>query len=71
MVVRVEKTAQGFVIPITPEMAKSLELAEGSEVELQPVKTASGVRYATAEESIKAFERTLPQHENTYRALAK
>ena len=71
MIVRVEKAANGYVVPLTPEMARSLQIEEGSEVELQPITTTTGVRYASLQDSLAAFERTLPQHENAYRALAK
>ncbi len=71
MIARVEKTAEGYVVPLTAEMARVLQVEEGCEVELQPITTTHGIRYASMEESLAAYERTLPQHENTYRALAK
>ncbi len=71
MVARVHRTPEGYVIPITAEMAMQLQIAEGCEVELMPVTTTEGIRYASMEEALASFERTLPQHENAYRALAK
>ncbi len=71
MIGRVEKTAGGYVVPLTAEMAQQLQVAEGCEVEVLPITTTAGVRYASMEDSLAAFERTLPQHENSYRALAK
>ncbi len=71
MVARVEKTGDGYVVALTPEMVRVLNLEEGSEVEVQPVQGGSALRYATRDEALQAFERTLPLHENTYRELAK
>ena len=71
MVIKVERTEAGLVIPITSEMAKALEVTEGTEVEVLPVATDGAQRHATIEETLAAFERTLPHHENAYRALAK
>ena len=71
MVARVEKTANGYVIAVTPEMVRLWDLREGSEIELKPVGGSSEARFATVDEALAAFERTLPFHEQTYRDLAK
>lgn len=68
MVARVQKTAQGYSVPLTAELMEQWHLSENSPVELLPV---DDTRYASMEEALAAFERTLPQHENSYRALAK
>jgi len=52
-----------------------MHLSEGAQVELLPI-SGPGIlppehRYATRERALKAFEDTLPLHENTYRELAK
>ena len=76
MVARLEKTQHGFAIPLTAEMVETLQLAEGSAVEVSPVSApAEGprpqVRYASVEEVMQAYRDTLPQHEAAYRELAK
>jgi hypothetical protein len=71
MLAKVQRTEQGLVIPVTAEMAQSLALAEGAEVDILPVTAAHGNRHATVQEALTAFDRTLPQHENAYRELAK
>ena len=52
-------------------MARQLQVEEGSEVELLPIPITENMRYASREAALAAFERTSPQHEETYRALAK
>jgi hypothetical protein len=51
----------------------NIGLVDGSELEIGPVDKpkASATRYATVEETLGAFEDTLPQHEAAYRELAK
>ncbi len=71
MVARVQKTAEGFIVPLTAEMVEVLRIEAGSTVELRPVDQEEGIRYCTLNEALEAFERTLPHHEQTYRALAK
>ncbi len=76
MVARLEKTQNGFAIPLTAEMVEALQLAEGSAVEVSPVvapaeEPRSQVRYASVEEVLQAFHETLPEHEAAYRELAK
>jgi antitoxin component of MazEF toxin-antitoxin module len=76
MVARVQKTSESYAIVLTEDALRELNLMEGSAVEIRPVvaeqETARPeVRYASSEEVLAAFERTLPQHEETYRELAK
>lgn len=71
MVARVQKTQTGYVVPLTAEMVATLQLSDGSEVELQAVASATNTRYATVEEVLDAYRLTLPEHANTYRELAK
>ena len=76
MVARVQKISEGYAIVLPEEMLKELNLVEGSAVELRPVQSEDAdarpvIRYASTEEAIEAFERTLPRHKWTYRELAK
>jgi len=76
MVARVQKISEGYAIVLTEDALRELNLMEGSAVEIRPVvaeqeKSRPEIRYASAEEAMAAFERTLPQHEETYRELAK
>jgi antitoxin component of MazEF toxin-antitoxin module len=69
MVVRVRKVGNEFTAVIPPQIADELGLVDGSELEIGPA--TGGNRYATANEAVRAFEETLPQHEAAYRELAK
>lgn len=74
MVARLEKTEKGYAILLTEEMVRELDLREGAEVEVLPVAEPTErpqIRYASKEEVLAAFERTLPRHEEAYRELAK
>jgi hypothetical protein len=76
MVARLEKTQNGFTIPLTTEMVEALQLAEGSVVEVLPVTVPAEeprpqIQYASVEEVMQAYRDTLPQHEAAYRELAK
>lgn len=73
MVARLEKTENGYAIPLTEEMVEALHLREGAAVEILPVATEGRpeIRFASTEEVLRAFEETLPQHEAAYRELAK
>lgn len=76
MVARVQRTSEGYAIVLTEDALRELNLVEGSAVEIRPVETGEEtarpeIRYASMEEALAAFERTLPLHENTYRELAK
>jgi hypothetical protein len=76
MVARLGKTQGGYTISLTAGMVEELQLTEGSAVEVLRApavveESRPPIRYASAEEVIAAFERTLPNHENTYRELVK
>ena len=76
MVALLEKTENGYAIPLTMEMVEAMQLREGSPVEVSPVGNTAdaphtAIRYATVQEALRAFEETLPQHEAAYRELAK
>ncbi|MBB5063576.1 hypothetical protein [Granulicella mallensis] len=73
MVVHVQQIGDKFAAFIPPELVDELGLVDGSELEIGPVDKpkASATRYATVEETLGAFEDTLPQHEAAYRELAK
>lgn len=76
MVARLQRTQNGFAIPLTAEMAEALQLTEGSAVEVLPVSAPveeprQQVRYANVERVMQAYRDTLPQHEAAYRELAK
>jgi hypothetical protein len=42
MVARLEKTQDGYAIPLTAEMVEALHLAEGAEVEVRAVAGGCG-----------------------------
>jgi antitoxin component of MazEF toxin-antitoxin module len=73
MVVHVQKIGEDFAAIIPPQVVDELGLVDGSALEISPVRDAAqpAVRYVTAEEALRAFEDTLPQHEAAYRELAK
>lgn len=76
MVARLEKTQDGYAIPLTAEMVEALHLAEGAEVEVRPVQEAAGeqsprIRYASVEETMKVHREMEPRHAAAYRELAK
>jgi hypothetical protein len=72
MVARVQKISEGYAIVLTEDALRELNLMEGSAVEIRSLETANPeIRYASTEKALAAFERTLPQHEETYRELAK
>jgi hypothetical protein len=76
MVARLERVQNGFAVMLTTEMVEALHLTEGAEVEVLPISAPANdsrgqVRYATTEETLRAFHDTLPQHEAAYRELAK
>lgn len=76
MVARVQKISEGYAVVLTEDSLREWNLMEGSVVEIRPVaaeqdKPRPEIRYASTEEVLAAFEHTLPQHEETYRELAK
>ena len=76
MVARLEKTQQGFAIPLTAEMVEALRLTEGSPVEVSPVAEPAEeprpqIRYLSVEETMKIHREMEPLHAAAYRELAK
>jgi hypothetical protein len=72
MVMRVQVVDGEFRVVLPPEAVESMKLSDGSSVQVLPAaneKAAS--RYASLEEGIKAYFDTLPDHEQSYRELAK
>jgi hypothetical protein len=64
--------ADGAPVQILPAPEAPVSEAQVSEAKVSEAKTTQPViRYATNEEVLKAFRDTLPQHEQTYRDLAK
>ena len=70
MVAKVQRTEHGLAILLSPEMVDALTLQEGAEVEITRTKI-TGVDYASDEEALRSFRKTLPQFESVYRALAE
>jgi antitoxin component of MazEF toxin-antitoxin module len=71
-----KKISEGYAIVLSADVLKELNLVEGSVVELRPVETESEnarpvIRYASTDEALAAFERTVSRHDWTYRELAK
>jgi hypothetical protein len=73
MVMRVEKTADAFHIVIPIDAARSLNLDDGSIVDVTPVSSTEGpvIRYLTNEEAVEAYRATLPRFRRAYEDLAK
>ena len=76
MVARLEKTQNGYAIPLTAEMVETMQLREGARVEVLPLSESveeppTQIRYATVEEVMKAHREMEPQHADAYRELAK
>jgi antitoxin component of MazEF toxin-antitoxin module len=72
MTMRVERMGDKYCVVIPAEALEKLQLAEGAEVELLPASArASGIRYISTEEALAAYRKTLPQHVEAYRELAK
>ena len=72
MAMRVERRGDEYCVVISREALAALQLAEGTEVEVRPVSAEeSGIRYISTEEALEAYRKTLPQHLEAYRELAK
>lgn len=69
---RVARMGDQYCVVLSAEALERLRLAEGAEVEVRPVSTqGDGIRYISTEEALVAYRRTLPQHREAYRELAK
>jgi antitoxin component of MazEF toxin-antitoxin module len=72
MAMRVERRGDEYCVVLSREALEALRLAEGAEVEVHPVGAQeSDIRYISTEEALEAYRKTLPQHREAYRELAK
>ena len=72
MAMRVERRGDEFCIVLSREALEALRLAEGAEVEVRPAGAQeSDIRNLSTEEALEAYRKTLPQHREAYRELAK
>lgn len=77
MVARLEKTEQGYAVLLTNEMVESMDLHEGSSVQVIPLAEPAGdqrsaeIHYLTVEEGMKIHREMEPFHAEAYRELAK
>jgi antitoxin component of MazEF toxin-antitoxin module len=72
MTMRVQRLGDQYCVVLTAEALEALQLAEGAEVEVRPVsEPEGGIRYISTEEALEAYRKTLPQHLEAYRELAK
>jgi len=61
-----------YCVVLSAETIEALRLVEGAEVEVRPAELQeSHVRYISTEEALEAYRKTLPQHRQAYRELAK
>ena len=72
MALRVQRMGDQYCVVLSAEALEALRLAEGAEVEVRPVGAhESDIRYISTEEALEAYRKTLPQHREAYRELAK
>jgi antitoxin component of MazEF toxin-antitoxin module len=72
MAMRVERRGDEYCVVLSREALQALRLAEGAEVEVRPVGAQENdIRYISTEEALEAYRKTLPQHREAYRELAK
>jgi len=71
MTFRVERIGDRLCILFTPEQIESLNLREGSVVDLETPGSAQGHLYVSLEEALEIFEKTEAKYAEVYRALAK
>jgi hypothetical protein len=63
-----------YCVVLSAEAVEALHLAEGAEVAVCPISSAGSECehwHASVEEGLEAFRKTLPQHRDAYRELAK
>jgi antitoxin component of MazEF toxin-antitoxin module len=69
---RIERMGDQYCVVLSAEALKRLRLAEGAEVKVLPVgMQESDIHYISTEEALEAYRKTLPQHREAYRELAK
>jgi antitoxin component of MazEF toxin-antitoxin module len=73
MVVQVQKLGNRFTFVLPPEVARELDLEDGSAVEIRRADNvpAPAFRYASVDEVMEAHREMEPQYAETYRELAK
>jgi antitoxin component of MazEF toxin-antitoxin module len=72
MAMRVQRMGDQYCVVLSAEAVEELRLAEGAEVEVRPVNAqGSDIRYISTAEALEAYRKTLPQHREAYRELAK
>jgi len=72
MTMRVQRMGDQYCVVLSAEALEELRLAEGAEVEVRPAATQpTDIRYISSEEALEAYRKTLPQHREAYRELAK
>lgn len=64
---QVQKVGDSFVLPQSAALA--LQLEDGAEIEI--ARAASRHHFMTVEETMRAYNDTLPDHIEAYRELAK
>jgi hypothetical protein len=60
-----------YCVVLSAEALEALRLEEGAEVEVRPVGAQGGIRHISTDEALAAYRKTLPQHREAYRELAK
>ena len=72
MLMRVEKIGGEYCLRLTSQMVETLQLSEGAEVEVQPVRAVlSSSGQIGAEEAMDSYLRTESRYAEVYRELAK
>jgi antitoxin component of MazEF toxin-antitoxin module len=72
MTMRVQRMGDQYCVVLSTEVLEGLHLAEGAEVEVRAAAAReSDIRYISTEEALAAYRKTLPQHREAYRELAK
>ena len=75
MVMRVQRVGDEYHVVLSAEAIEALHLSDGAEVEVRRVEADPNrpgtIRYISVEEALDAYRKTLPQHREAYRELAK
>ena len=72
MVMRVQLIGDEYRVVLSPEAVEALHLSDGAEVEIRRVEPEQPrMHYVTVQEALDSYDRTEPQHRNTYQELAK
>ena len=69
---RVEKIGEEYCLRLTAQMVHALQIEEGAEVDVQPVRTIGAVSSRIdADEALHSYLQTEAQYADVYRELAK